>query len=122
MTCAASREGDTRFTHRRTIRCLPGRSARALLFELVDDAVQVGVAGAKAASEPVPTASGNGLAVEDHVELSRLAGREHNIQAQTLLDEGHETRDLNLVVSSSRAMNDFDFHVSYRITDLKEAR
>jgi len=81
-----------------------------MLLELLDHIIEIGIAGAKSPCEPVPTPLGNSLAVHDHVELTGLARRTGGIDIQALLDEGHETRDLGLVVLSSRAINDFDLH------------
>lgn len=76
----------------------------------VDDRSEIGVAGAKATRKKVAATCGDGLAVGEHVELSGLTRRDDSVDAQALLDEGHETRDLGAVVLSRRAMNDFDFH------------
>ena len=81
-----------------------------MLRELLDHTMEIGIAGAKSAREPVATPFGNCLAVHDHVELTGRAGRTDGVNIQALLDEGHETRDLGLVVLSSRAVNDLDLH------------
>ncbi len=82
----------------------------ALLHELLDHAIEIGIAGAKAPCEPVPTPRGNLLAVRNHLELTGLTRRKDGFHVQALLDESHETRDLGLVVLSCRAVNDFDLH------------
>jgi hypothetical protein len=79
-------------------------------LELLDYDIEIGIAGAKAPSEPVPTAFGDSLAVRDHVELTGSARSSDGINAEALLDEGHETRDLGLVVLSRRAVHDLDLH------------
>jgi hypothetical protein len=81
-----------------------------VLLELLDHAIEIGIAGTKAPCEPVPTALGNPLAVSDHLELTGLTRRNHGFNVEALLDEGHETRDLGLVVLSRRAVNDLDLH------------
>ncbi len=78
----------------------------------VDHTIEIGIAGAKAPCEPVPTALGNHLAVSDNLELTGLPRRNDGFNVEVLLDEGHETRDLGLVVLSCRAMNDLDLHLS----------
>lgn len=83
-----------------------------LFDETLDHAVQVRVARAEAACEPVPAASRNLLAVSKYVELPSLAGCTKHFNIQTLLDAGRETRDLSLVVLSRRAVDDFYFHSS----------
>ena len=83
----------------------------ALLLELVDYSVEVRIAGAKASGEPVAAALGNPFAVSDNLELAGLTRRKDGFDAEALLDEGHETRDLDLVVLSRRAVNDFDLHL-----------
>jgi hypothetical protein len=89
---------------------LPRGVTRTVLLELLDHAVEVGIAGAKAPCEPVPTALGNPLAVSDYLELPDLSRRSDSFNVQALLDEGHETRDLGLVVLSRRAVHDLDLH------------
>jgi hypothetical protein len=81
-----------------------------VLLELLDHALEIGIAGAKSPSDPVPTALCNPLAVSDHFELADATMRNHGFNAEALLDEGHETRDLGLVVLSGRAVNDLDLH------------
>ena len=81
------------------------------LLELLDDILEIGITRAQAPREPVSTALGNPLPVRDHLELTGLAGDGHWINIQALLDQGHETRDLGIVVLSRRAMNDLDFHL-----------
>lgn len=75
--------------------------------ETLDDAIQIRVAAAEAASEPVPAAFRDFLAVSEHVELPGLARCAKHFNIQTLLDLGHETRDLGLVILSRWAVNDF---------------
>jgi len=82
-----------------------------VLLELLDHAIEIGIAGAKAPCEPVPTALGNPLAVSDHLELTGLTRCSDGFNVEALLDEGHETRDLGLVVLSRRAVNDLDLHL-----------
>lgn len=81
-----------------------------MLLELLDHAIEIGISGAKAPCEPVPTALGNPLAVSDNLELTGLTRRNDGFNVEALLDEGHETRDLGLVVLSRRTVNDLDFH------------
>jgi hypothetical protein len=52
------------------------------------------------------------LAVSDNLELTALPGRKDGFNVEALLDEGHETRDLGLVVLSCRAVHDLDLHLS----------
>jgi hypothetical protein len=90
--------------------CLLRCFTRTVLLELVDHVIEIGIASAKAPCEPVPTTFGNPLAVCEHLELTRFTGCQDGFDAHALLDEGHETRDLDLVVLSSRAVNNFDLH------------
>ncbi|MBZ5566919.1 MAG: hypothetical protein LAN64_03615 [Acidobacteriia bacterium] len=83
---------------------------RAVLLDLLDYSIEIGIAGAKAPCEPIPTALGNPLAVSDHLELTGLARRSHGFNVEALLDEGHEPRDHDIVVLSRRAVNDLDLH------------
>ena len=81
-----------------------------MLLKLSDHLVEVGIARAEAPREPVSTAFGDPLAIGYYFELTRLSGLEDGINSEPLLDHGHETRDLGLVVLSGGAMNNFDFH------------
>jgi hypothetical protein len=81
-----------------------------LLFDLLDHAIEIGIARAKAPRELVPTALGNPLAVNNNLELTSLPRRNDGFNVEALLDEGHETRDLGLVVLSCRAVNNLDLH------------
>jgi hypothetical protein len=84
---------------------------RTTLLDLVYYGFQIGVTSAKASREPVSAALGYAYAIRDYCELSGLTRRNNNVDAQPLLDEGHETRDLDLVgVLSCWAVHDFDFH------------
>ena len=82
-----------------------------MLRELLDHTFEIGIAGAKAPCEPVPTALGNLLAVSEHLELAGLTRRKDCFNVEALFDKGHETRDLGLVVLSRRTVNDLDFHL-----------
>ena len=75
-----------------------------------------GIAGAKAPCEPVPAALGDPLAVSDDLELTGLPRHNDGFNVEALLDKGHETRDLGLVVLSRRAVNDLDLHPFFQST------
>ena len=91
-------------------RLVTKRFHRRSSSELIDHAIEIGIARAKAPSEPISTALGNPLAVSDNFELTGLPRRNDSFNVEALLDEGHETRDLGLVVLSCRAVNDLDLH------------
>lgn len=80
------------------------------LFDLLDHTIEIGIAGAEPPCEPVPTAFGNSLAVSNNLELTSLPRRDDGFNVEALLDEGHETRDLGLVILSCRAVNNLDLH------------
>jgi hypothetical protein len=90
---------------------LPRCGTPTALLELLDHAIEIGIAGAEAPREPVPTALGNPLAVSDDLELTGLPRRNDGFNVEALFDEGRETRDLGLVVLSCRAVNDLDLHL-----------
>jgi hypothetical protein len=77
---------------------------------LFNQAVEIRVAGAEASGEPVAAACGDSFTIGKHIKLTSAAGRNHGIDAEPLLDEGHETRDLGFVIPSSGAGTDLDFH------------
>jgi hypothetical protein len=77
---------------------------------LLDQAIEIRVAGSKYPREPISTKLGNLLVFSDHVELTCLTRCNYGFNAQALLDEGRETRNLGIVVLSGRAVNDFDLH------------
>ena len=81
-----------------------------MFLELLNHILEIGIARAKASREPVAATLGDRFAIGDYVELSGPAGREGGFDAEALSDQGHETRDLGLVVLSRGAVNDLDLH------------
>jgi len=65
-----------------------------VLSELLDDFLEIRIARTELACEPVPTAPDHQLPVRDEVELTGLAGLESDVDAQSPLDQGCETRSL----------------------------
>jgi len=59
----------------------------------------------------ISTAFNDLLAVSQNFELTGLPGHKDGFNAEALLDEGHEARDVSLVVLSCRAVNDLDLHL-----------
>src|SRR5262249_21164208 len=90
--------------------CLARCGTRAVLLEQLDHPIKIGIASTKAPCEQVPTTHGNPLAVREHVELTGLTRRKDGVNSQAVLDEGHETRDLDAIILSSGVVNDFDLH------------
>jgi hypothetical protein len=82
----------------------------AALFKPVHYALHVGISGSELPREPVPASLGNLFTVGDHVKLTRSSGCNHGGNAQTLADEGCETRNLRFIVASGWARNNLDFH------------
>jgi hypothetical protein len=80
------------------------------LLELVNHIIEVGITSAKHSCEPVSTALDNSLPIGEHLKLTDLAGGNHGINAEPLLNEGHETRDLGFVVLSRRAGKYLNVH------------
>jgi len=58
-------------------------SLPAALLELLNHAIEIGVAGAKASCEPVPTAPRDSLAIGEHFKLTSLARRNNSLQWRT---------------------------------------
>ena len=86
------------------------RPLATTLLELLNHVIEIGIAGAKASSEPVSTTPGDSLAIGKHFKLASLARRNYGFNAQSLSDKGHETRDLGFVVLSCRAGTYLNFH------------
>jgi hypothetical protein len=82
----------------------------AALLQLINHALQIRIAGAKASGEPVASALHHCLAIGQHFKLSCLSRRDNGINAQPLFNQGHETRDLGFVVPSSRAGKYLNVH------------
>jgi len=80
------------------------------LLELLNHAIQIRIACAKASCEPVSTALRDSLAIGEHLKLASLARRNHGFNAQPLFNQGHETRDLGFVVLSRWAGTYLNFH------------
>jgi hypothetical protein len=85
-------------------------SLATALLKLLNHRIEIGIAAAKASREPVPTAPRDSLAIGEHFKLTSLARRNHGFNAEPLLDEGRETRDLGFVVLSCRAGTYLNFH------------
>jgi hypothetical protein len=94
----------------------PTRSRTALFDELLDHFLKVWITGAEAAREPISAALGNSFAVRYHVELASLARYTDSFDVKPLLDQGHETRDLSVIVRSRWAVNDFNLHTATHCT------
>jgi len=67
-----TKQGDERLTDLGQLEtcCLQRCVNRTVLLELLDHVIEIGIAGAKAPCEPVPTALGYPLAVSDNLELT----------------------------------------------------
>ena len=79
-------------------------------LELLNHVIEIGITCAKAFCEPVSTALGNPLSIGEHLELASSAGRNRNVHAKTLFNQGHETRDLGFIALSRRAGTYLNFH------------
>jgi xanthine/CO dehydrogenase XdhC/CoxF family maturation factor len=90
---------------------LPCGATGTVFLEPLDHAFEIGIASAKAARKPVSTALGDPLAISENLELTGAPRISDSLNAEALLDEGHETRDLSAVVVSGGAMNDLDLHL-----------
>jgi hypothetical protein len=86
-------------------------SFASLCFKSLQHASEIRIAGAKDSCEPVSATFGNRLSVCDYFKITGFSGRAHGVHPKALSDHGHETRDLPIVVPSSRAVNDFDLHL-----------
>ena len=82
----------------------------AAFLQLLNYALQIRIACAKASSEPVSTALHHCLAIGQHFKLAGLARCNHGVNAQPFFDQGHETRDLGFIVLSRRAGTYLDIH------------
>jgi hypothetical protein len=80
------------------------------LLELLNHGIEIGITCAKAFCKPVSAALGNSLSISEHLELTGSAGRNRNVHAEALFNQGHETRDLGFVVLSRRAGTYLNFH------------
>ena len=87
-----------------------GAGLRQPLLHGSEHVFGVGPAGAEEARQHVAAARGDGLAVDDHVELAGLPDVERDVDIEAFLDEGGEPRRPGLV-ASSRAVEDLDLHV-----------
>ena len=95
---------------------LRGFSGSTLCEELLDDFLKVWITGAEAPREPIAAALCDFFTVRYHFELASFARRANSLNAEALLDQGHETRDLGTIVVSSWTMNDFDLHTVLYLT------
>jgi hypothetical protein len=65
-------------------------------LDLGHHGIEIGIAGAEPAGEPVSAALGNAFAVGAHGKFTGFAGWENRWNAETVLAEWQETRDLGL--------------------------
>jgi hypothetical protein len=89
----------------------------AALLKLINYAIPVRIAGAKASGEPVAAALGYWLAVGQHFKLAGFAGRNHGVNAEPLFNHGRETRSLGFIVSSRWAGTYLNFHSVLQVVD-----
>ena|SRR6478736_7277780 len=82
----------------------------AALIKLVNHAVQIRIAGAKASGEPVSAALHDSLTIGQHFKLAGLARRNHGFNTEPLFNHGRETRSLGLVALSRGAGAYLNFH------------
>jgi hypothetical protein len=83
---------------------------RAALLQLFHHALQVRIPGAKASCDEVSATFGDQFAIRENRKLARLSRRDNGVNTQPLFDEVCETRDLGLVVLSSRAGTYLNLH------------
>lgn len=82
----------------------------AALLKLINHAIKIRIAGAKASGEPVAAAFHDRLTIGQHFKLAGLSGRNHGINSKPFFNQRHETRDLGFVVSSRGAGTYLNFH------------
>jgi hypothetical protein len=82
----------------------------AAILQLLHHTIQIRIAGAKTPGEPVSAALYYSLTIGQHFKLASLAWGNHGINAQPLLNQGHETRDLGFVVLSRGAGTYLNLH------------
>lgn len=76
----------------------------------INQVIQIRIASAELSCQPVSTTLGNSLAVGNYLKLTSLATGNHGYNAEALLDQGCETRNLCFVVLSGRTGNNLDLH------------
>jgi hypothetical protein len=85
------------------------------LLQLVNHAIQIRIACAKASGKPVAAALCNHLTIGQHCKLAGFAGYNHGIDSEPFFNQGRETRDLGFIVSSRRAGTYLNFHCVLRV-------
>jgi len=100
------------FADRRGWECLTRRRFHigAAFLQQLNHSIQVGISSAELPREPVSTAFGYPLAIGENFKLTGFARRGHNADAEALLYESREPRDLGFVVLSRRTRDDLDLH------------
>jgi hypothetical protein len=82
----------------------------AALLQLINHAIQIGIACAKASGEPVAAAFYNWLSISQHRKLAGFARCNYGINSEPFLNHGCETRSFGFVALSRRAGTYFYFH------------
>lgn len=88
----------------------PPAALLSALLQFLDHAFQIRIPGTEAPRKPVSASFRDLLPIRHNIELARLSRHKRYFHIQPALDQVHETRDLYLVVLSSRAVNDFNLH------------
>ena len=109
---------------RSSIRFRPDKLSSSRIFgdtflKQVGHALKIRVARTELPRKPIASPCHDGLVVKGHVELPLTARFELNIDVETFLDNGRETRSLCLVIFSRRTEMDFDLHNRFRQTSLQ---
>ncbi|MEM7352085.1 MAG: hypothetical protein AAF657_14895 [Acidobacteriota bacterium] len=81
-----------------------------MLGEHVDHVVEIRIAGAELASEPIAAALHDRFTVDQNVELAGLTRGDLGVEPEPLLDQSRETRGFVLVVASGRAVVNGNLH------------
>jgi hypothetical protein len=77
---------------------------------LLNHAIQIRIASAKASGEPVASALHHCLAIGQNFKLSGLSRRNHGVDTKPLFNQCRETRDLSFIVPSRGAGKYLNLH------------
>jgi len=97
------------------VRALTRHFSGAAFLKQLNDTLRIRIPGTEAPREPVSTALGNLLAVDDDVKLATLSRGNRCGDTKPFLYQGRETRDLGFVVLSGRARHYLYVHLLLQV-------
>ena len=92
------------------------------LPQLLDHIIEIRITSTEFSRNPVTASFSDCLAVDDYLKLASITWLSECLNLEFCFNEGHETRNLGLIIFSRGAINYFDFHLVYILHDDLDAQ